>query len=730
MFFPFEFVYHRRRNRKTTMTWRLTFFVVAIAILLGSGRTARSVPRRALTFAERVAYQYAIEEVYWRHRIWPKENPKPKPLLDAVMSRAQIEKKVEDYLRNSHLLADQRWPIKSADLQAEMDRMAAHTKQPDVLRELFAALNNDSFVVAECLARPILAERLVSNRAVVAGVSPAQTNSSAADTAASTEEDSAAYTLPQISAPLDCVNDTWTSTPLPSGISRRALHTAVWTGSEMIIWGGWDNVAPSNTGSRYNPSTDSWTFISVTNATPTARSLHTAIWTGSEMIIWAGADTSNHLNTGGRYKPSTDSWTVTSTTNAPTARENHTAVWTGSEMIVWGGTSGSYLNTGGRYNPGTDIWTTTSSNNAPIGRDQHTAIWTGSEMIAWGGYFFDGSDHYLNNGGRYNPTMDSWTGVSTTNVPDARNQHTAVWTGSEMIIWGGGNGSNGFNTGGRYNPGANNWTATSTINAPDARTAHTAIWTGTEMIIWGGYAFDLGRRYNPGTDNWTTTSMNNAPVYRANHTAVWTGSQMIVWGGYDWFDKMYLKTGGRYCAQPSAPVLQTAASRKIHGGAGSFDVNLPVSGTPGIECRSGGSTNDYTMVVAFLANVSVNGSPQAAVTLGSGTVGSEGISNGGMVTISGNIVTIPLTNVVNVQTINVTLNSVNTSTSIVIPMSILIGDTNANATVNAADVAQTKSRLGQPVDDTNFRSDVNANGSINAADSAIVKQNSGTSLPP
>jgi hypothetical protein len=65
-----------------------------------------------------------------------------------------------------------------------------------------------------------------------------------------------------------------------------------------------------------------------------------------------------------------------------------------------------------------------------------------------------------------------------------------------------------------------------------------------------------------------------------------------------------------------------------------------------------------------------------------------------------------------------------------VPIGVLLGDTNWNGVVNAADVAQTKSRLGQTVDGTNFRSDVNANGSINAADTAIVKQNSGISLPP
>jgi hypothetical protein len=116
---------------------------------------------KKLTFADRVAYQRRIEEVYWRHRIWPKERPDPKPSLDAVMSQAELEKKVEDYLRKSQFVADQReWPITASELQAEMDRMAQHTKQPEVLREIFAALGNDPVIIAECLARPILSERL------------------------------------------------------------------------------------------------------------------------------------------------------------------------------------------------------------------------------------------------------------------------------------------------------------------------------------------------------------------------------------------------------------------------------------------------------------------------------------------------------------------------------------------------------------------------------------------
>ena len=143
---------------KTLITVLLS--AASLTILFGSPNPQTAVANRTLTFAERVSYQRAIEEVYWRHRIWPKERPDPKPSLDAVMSQAQLEKKVEDYLRDSLVLEDY-WQrlITAEQLQAEMDRMARDTQQPEVLRELFEALGNDPAVIAECLARPILAER-------------------------------------------------------------------------------------------------------------------------------------------------------------------------------------------------------------------------------------------------------------------------------------------------------------------------------------------------------------------------------------------------------------------------------------------------------------------------------------------------------------------------------------------------------------------------------------------
>src|SRR5882724_2685220 len=218
-------------------------FCAAAAFLMVSGtvlavsrpQAPAKVSKGTLTFAERVFYQRAIEEVYWRHRIWPKENLKPKPSLDEVMSATQMEQKVEDYLRDSQALeVYSQTPIAPEQLQAEMERMARNTKQPEVLQELFEALGNDPFVIAECLARPVLTKRLAADPPVVAGVSPAPRSLFAADTVASAESrinatnlNKATYTLPVVASPSGgCADDTWTppaspTRPLPDAFTRQ-----------------------------------------------------------------------------------------------------------------------------------------------------------------------------------------------------------------------------------------------------------------------------------------------------------------------------------------------------------------------------------------------------------------------------------------------------------------------------------------------------------------------------
>ncbi len=164
----------------------------------------------------------------------------------------------------------------------------------------------------------------------------------------------------------------------------------------------------------------------------------------------------------------------------------------------------------------------------------------------------------------------------------------------------------------------------------------------------------------------------------------------------------------------------SAESVKSHG-ATAFSIPLPLSGPVGIECRSGGATNDYQVVVTFASPVSFS---SADITSGTGSVSTAGNV--------GNQVMANLTGVTNAQTITLALFDVNdgvNSGDVGIRMSVLVGDSTGNGSVNASDVSQVKARSGQPVDATNFRSDVTANGFINASDVSAVKARSGTSLP-
>ena len=408
-------------------------------------------PAFSITLTERIRAQEKIERVYYNHRIWPDSNHTSKPSFEQMVPRSVIEQKVINSLKKapSHEI-----------LQAEMDRIARTTKDPAMLRELFAALNNDASLIAEILVRALVADHpnIIS------------------------KSSSQKYRLPEINSGASC--EGWEPLNAPNPPSARSEHTAIWTGTEMIVWGG----AEQNTGARYDPALNTWTPTSTGANVPSGRSDHTAVWTGSEMIVWGGFDAIPvELNSGGRYDPITDTWIGTSVgASVPDARLNHTAVWTGTEMIVWGGENFGTLNTGGRYNPSTDSWQPTSIGaDAAWARSHHTAVWTGQEMIIWGGV----QDEYgLNSGGRYNPVTDSWLQLSDIGA-DLRLDHTAVWTGSEMIIWGGiRNKIYGYptNTGFRYDPATDTWQPISTIGPPIQRGEHTAVWTGNEMIIWSG----------------------------------------------------------------------------------------------------------------------------------------------------------------------------------------------------------------------------------------------------
>ena len=338
-------------------------------------------------------------------------------------------------------------------------------------------------------------------------------------------------------------------------------NTAVWTGSDMVVFGGESMGTTFDDGARYCLAEDTWAMLPSKGA-PSSRTGHAMVWTGKEVIVWGGfggvAGLNTNHNDGARYNPSTDTWKPVSTKNAPAARFDFSAIWTGREMLVWGGYTDAhsryqgahadaYLNSGSCYAPSSNTWKTMATNGAPSSRSFNSVVWTGKEMIVWGG---NNASKVFNDGGRYNPARDAWKPVSTDGAPSPRGSHVAVWTGREMIIWGGsarepGAASDYFENGARYNPETDTWKPISTIGAPKGRVSVSAVWTGTEMVLWGGVnaaqtgeAGDANRfvgtgaRYNPVTDTWTEITLTGAPSPRWT-SVVWTGEGLLTFGGYD-----------------------------------------------------------------------------------------------------------------------------------------------------------------------------------------------------
>src|SRR5204863_58303 len=189
-----------------------------------------------------------------------------------------------------------------------------------------------------------------------------------------------------------------------SGAPATGLGT--WVGNALLIWSG-DSTLP---GKYYDPTSDTWYGSTSTVGAPSTRIQFSTVWTGTEMIVWGGLTAWNGTpyDTGARYNPATDTWTPMSTAGAPSARFAHMAVWTGTRMVVWGGEQPgfNYKNTGGIYNPATDTWeSATTMTNAPSPRAYSAAVWTGSRMLLWGGE----DPSKFNTGYFYDPASDMWT---------------------------------------------------------------------------------------------------------------------------------------------------------------------------------------------------------------------------------------------------------------------------------------------------------------------------------
>jgi N-acetylneuraminic acid mutarotase len=240
----------------------------------------------------------------------------------------------------------------------------------------------------------------------------------------------------------------------------RIGAAAIWTGTKMIVWGGY-GVFPTGDqnfgdGALYDPVADAWTPMSPAPGVKSSYTNNSAIWTGTQMIVWGGVQASPGFSNdtaaapaGVAYDPAKDSWTTLPTDGQPSLREGHVAVWDGTEMLVWGGApiqlpAGNFdtshpLSDGAAYNPANQTWRSLSSAPA-TGLAGANAVWTGTEMLVWGGYAAYGCGVDCtggNYGYRYNTASDQWQYITTVNAPGPRVGDGMVWTGQSLVIWGG-----------------------------------------------------------------------------------------------------------------------------------------------------------------------------------------------------------------------------------------------------------------------------------------------------
>lgn len=332
----------------------------------------------------------------------------------------------------------------------------------------------------------------------------------------------------------------------PSSLCGRYDAAVAWTGQELLIWGGENcagaacptDVAPHlGDGAAYNVANDAWRKLA--ESPLPNREAAATVWTGMEMLIWGGTTGQTLLADGAAYNPAEDTWRRLA--GSPlSARTGSAAVWTGKEMVVWGGLETA---DGAAYDPATDRWRPISA--SPLaGRTAPVVAWTGREMLVWSG-------SELDDGAAYDPSADRWRAMAAAPVT-GRYSPATVWTGKELLVWGGDRDlSFASDDGAAYDPAADRWRVLP--RAPvAARTAPAAVWTGREMVLWGGIGqpgagdnspldtiverrtllspVDDGAAYDPATDRWRT--LEPVPLLgRGFPIAAWDGQGMLLWGG-------------------------------------------------------------------------------------------------------------------------------------------------------------------------------------------------------
>lgn len=236
--------------------------------------------------------------------------------------------------------------------------------------------------------------------------------------------------------PFDDLPAGWTRLPAPPEV--RSVGATVWTGDRLIVWGGhvytgFSDEQPQKNGFLFDARSRGWSPIARGPLGP--RILPAAVWTGSEMLIWGGTDEEGEtfLSDGAAYEPESDSWRILPP--APIGPRAPLFVWTGRELLVWG-TAVRVAERpvdGAAFDPATYSWRKIAE--APIELTDATAVWTGKEMIVFGAALHGGNVPETKTaiGAAYDPASDAWRRLPKSNLsPQAS---TAAWTGRELVAW-------------------------------------------------------------------------------------------------------------------------------------------------------------------------------------------------------------------------------------------------------------------------------------------------------
>ncbi len=508
---------------------------------------------------------------------------------------------------------------------------------------------------------------------------------------------------------------TWSATG--SLITGRYSHSAtLLTNGKVLVASGYDGGASAE---LYDPASGTW---SATGSLITARGDYTATLLPNGKVLVAGGYNGEPLASAELYDPATGAWTATGSLN--TARGKHTAtLLPNGEVLVAGGSIDIFtsLDSAELYDPANGTWTATGS--LANARWYHTAtLLPNGKVLVAGGYNTVGS--YVYTAELYDPGTGAWTATGVS----SRAEHTATLLPNGRVLAAGGY----FNDSSAqlYDPASGTWTITS--NLTFGRSSHTAtLLPDGKVLVAGGFGYDgfvyipLARAelYDPASGIWTATG--SLITGRGGHTAtLLPDGEVLAAGGSDTFLNPFASAELYTAGGDGELTLVSAASRKSHGAKGDFDIDLPLTGDFGIECRTG--LTRYMAVFTFSNDVT--GADSAITTCG--TIGSVSVDpndshnllvtyNGA--TCDGDVVTVTANNVHDDQG--------NTLASASASMGLLVGDGTGDGRVTNEDIAAVRAVKGQQANSSNFRNDVTVDGRINNQDIQTVRSHRGDVLP-